>query len=151
MRLQRQFLYLIICSFLWVCLFSQNACARLLTTQEIDRVRAVKKLLYEVDTKSLKRTIQDLESTRHPQTGLDMMEAMANTYIELVRDYRPEGQKKKRWLYSMVCLNMAYLQFGGSKGKVGSTTELNRLIRQELLKYLPSNILTQPGFLYSLE
>jgi hypothetical protein len=51
----------------------------------------------------------------------------------------------------MVCLNMAYLQFGGSQGKYGSTTELNRLIRQKLKAYLPSDVLKQPGFIYSLE
>ena len=76
---------------------------------------------------------------------------MAKTYADIVREINVEGQKKKEWLYSMVCLNMAYLQFGGSQGKSGSTTELNRLIRQKLKKYLPPELLKQPGFAYSLE
>ena len=76
---------------------------------------------------------------------------MAKTYADIVREVNVEGKKKKEWLYSMVCLNMAYLQFGGSQGKSGSTTELNRLIRRKLKGYLPPNALKRDGFFYSLE
>ena len=124
---------------------------RHLTFQEIQRVKAVKSILDGVDKKSLQETIQDLEKTRHPQASLEVREAMANAYADIVKEINVDGQKKKEWLYSMVCLNMAYLQFGGSQGKYGSTTELNRLIRQKLEKYLPPNALKQPGFFYSLE
>ncbi len=124
---------------------------RYLTAQEIERVKVVKALLYGIDTKSLRETINELEKTRHPQINLQMREAMAKTYTDIVREINVEGQKKKEWLYSMVCLNMAYLQFGGSQGTPGSTISLNRLIRQKLKKYLPPNALKQPRFLYSLE
>ena len=121
------------------------------TPRDIERVKALKAVLYDVDTKSLRETIEELEKTRHPQINLQMREAMAKTYADIVREVNVEGKKKKEWLYSMVCLNMAYLQFGGSQGKSGSTTELNRLIRQKLKKYLPPNALKQPGVFYSLE
>ena len=85
------------------------------------------------------------------QIGLAIKKAEEKAYAEIVREFNVEGQKKKEWLYSMVCLNMAYLQFGGTQGKAGSTTELNRLIRQRLKKYLPQDVLRQPGFIYSLE
>jgi len=114
-------------------------------------VRAVKELLNGVDKKSLQETIHDIEKSRHPQISLETQEAMAMAYTDIVKEIDVQGQKKKEWLYSMVCLNMAYLQFGGSQGKYGSTTELNRLIRQKLIKYLPPNALKQPGFVYSLE
>jgi len=122
-----------------------------LTAQEIDRVKALKELLQGVDKKTLRQTIKELEKARHPHFNLEMQEAMAKTYTDIVKEINVEGQKKKEWLYSMVCLNMAYLQFGGSKGKYGSTTELNRLIRQKLIKYLPNDALKQPGFVYSLD
>lgn len=122
-----------------------------LTGADIERVKVVKALLYGVDTKSLQETINELKKTRNPQINLQIREAMAKTYTDIVSQIDVKGQKKKEWLYSMVCLNMAYLQFGGSQGTPGSTTSLNRLIRQELKKYLPPNALKQPGFFYSLE
>ena len=121
------------------------------TGQDIERVKALKAILYDVDTKSLPETIEELQKTRHPQINLQMREAMAKTYADIVRDVNVEGQKKKEWLYSMVCLNMAYLQFGGSQGTPGSTSSLNRLIRRKLKGYLPPNALKQAGFFYSLE
>ena len=122
-----------------------------LTALDIERVKAVKALLSGVDTQSLQETINELEKSRHPHSNLIMKEAMAKAYTDIVQEINVEGQKKKEWLYSMVCLNMAYLQFGGSQGAPGSTTELNRLIRKKLKEYLPPNALNQPGFFYSLE
>ena len=122
-----------------------------LTPPEIERVRAFKELLYGVDKKSLGETIDELERTRHPQINLLMREAMARTYADIVREINVEDQKKKEWLYSMVCLNMAYLQFGGDQGNSRNTTSLNRLIRRKLISYLPSNASKQQGFIYSLE
>lgn len=142
----------IIFLFLTTSVYPQgNEGRRYLTAQEIERVKAVKALLYGIDTKSLQETIHELEKTRHPQINLEMREAMAKTYADIVKEVNVEGQKKKEWLYSMVCLNMAYLQFGGSKGAAGSTSSLNRLIRQKLIKYLPGHALEKPGYFYSLE
>lgn len=128
-----------------------NFKARYLSEQEIERVRVIKEMLAGIDKKSLNETIVELEKTRHPLMNIQMKEAMAKAYTDIVREVDVEGQKKKEWLYSMVCLNMAYLQFGGGKGTPGDTTSLNRLIRQKLIEYLPSNISKQSGFLYSLD
>jgi hypothetical protein len=128
-----------------------NYTSRNLTGQDIERVKVVKQLLYGIDKKSLRETIDELEKTRQPQINLQMKEAMAKTFTDIVREINVEGQKKKEWLYSMVCLNMAYLQFGGSQGTSRNATSLNRLIRQKLKKYLPPDALKQPGFFYSLE
>jgi hypothetical protein len=152
MQFGKRFFVLIVFIFLAVPAYAEgNYKSRHLTAEEIQRVRAVQALLDGIDTKSLQETIRDLERTRHPEINLQMKEAMARAYTDIVREINVEGQKKKEWLYSMVCLNMAYLQFGGNEGKSGSTTELNRLIRQKLIGYLPPNVLKQPGFLYSLE
>lgn len=121
-----------------------------LTGQEIERVKALKELLVGVDTQPMWKTIDELERSRHPLVNIEMKEAAAKTYIDIIQEFKVESQRKK-WLYSMVCLNMAYLQFGGSQGNPGSATELNRLIRQKIKEYLPANILKQPGFIYSLE
>jgi len=151
MRFKKVFMVIIIL-FLTTSVYAQvNGRSRFLTGEEIQRLKAVKQLLYGIDKKSLQETIHELEKSRHPQISLEMQEAMAKAYTDIVSEMNVVGQKKKEWLYSMVCLNMAYFQFGGTQGKYGSTTELNRLIRQKLLKYLPVNALKQPGFVYSLE
>ena len=147
-----KFIPLIIFLFLATSAYAEGSySSKHLTAQEIERVRVVKGLLSGIDTKPLRETIAELEKTRHPEISLEMKEAMAKAFTDIVRDINVEGQKKKEWLYSMVCLNMAYLQFGGAQGKYGSTTELNRLIRQKLKEYLPPNALKQSGFFYSLE
>ena len=124
---------------------------RYLTASDLQRVRAFKALLGSVDTQSFQTTVRELENSRHPGIELTMKEAMARAYVDIVQEINVQGQKKREWLYSMVCLNMAYLQFGGSQGAYGSTTELNRLIRKKLTEYLPAHALNQPGFVYSLE
>lgn len=122
-----------------------------LSFSDIERVRAAKELISEVDRKSLQETIHELEKSHNPKSDLLMKEAMAKTYRDIVKEIQVEGQSKREWLYSMVCLNMAYLQFGGGAGKATDTTSLNRLIRQKLIAYLPSHALTQKGFFYSLD
>ncbi len=161
MKKSERFIFLIIGLFLTVCAHAEeryevyvehkSPVSRHLTAQEIERVKAVKQLLYGIDTQSLQQTIDALEKTRYPQINLIIREAMAKTYTEIAREYNVVGQKKKEWLYSMVGLNMAYLQFEGThQGAPGSTTSLNRLIRRKLKEYLPPHVLKQPGFLYSL-
>ena len=152
MKLKKRFFLFIILIFLAASIPAQaEHRSGFLTIQEIERLKAAKALLAGVDKKSLQETIDELGKSRHPALGLEMQEAMARAYKDIVGQMNVQGQQKKEWLYSMVCLNMGYLQFGGSQGKSGSTTELNRLIRQKLKKYLPPDILKQPGFLYSLE
>jgi len=128
-----------------------TTCVHAFSVQEIQRLRAVKQLLYGIDSKSLQQTMDELQKTHHPQLYLQMREAMAKTYTDIVQEENVSGQKKKEWLYSMVCLNMAYLQFAGTQGSPGATTALNKLIRRKLRAYLPADIFKQPGFLYSLE
>ncbi len=122
-----------------------------LTAPEIERVKVFKGLLDDVDKKSLRQTIEALEKTGNPPLYIQMREAMARTYADIVRDQNVEGQKKREWLYSMVALNMAYLQLGATQDAAGHTTSLNRLIRRKLKAYLPPDVFIQPGFHYSLE
>ena len=118
-----------------------------LTAEEVHRVREFKGLLAGVDGKTLQQTVDELEKTAHPQVNLQIREAMALAYADIARRQNVEGNSKRAWLYSMVALNMAYLQFGGSH----SADPLNALICRKLKEYLPANILKQPGFRYSLE
>lgn len=148
MQFKKYFLFLIISMFFSVSAHSQGG---YLTGDEVQRVKAFKQLLYGIDKGSVQRTIDDLEKTRYPLINLEIKEAMAKTYVDLVGEYNVTGQKKKEWLYSMICLNMAYLQFGGGQGNSSGTSSLNRLICQKLKGYLPPNALKQHGMVYSLD
>jgi len=151
MRVVKGFLLVIIFMLLASFAYADGNYKSRLTSQEIERVKAAKELLIGVDSQPMWKTIEELQKSRHPLVNIEMKEAMAHAYTDIAQEFKIDGQKRKEWLYSMVCLNMAYLQFGGAQGKSGSTTELNRLIRQKIKDYLPANILNQPGFIYSLE
>ncbi len=120
------------------------------STGEIARIKAFKALVQEVDQKSLTETVHDLEKSPYPHLNLQMKEAMARVYADLVEDKKVEGKAKKAWLYSMVSLNMAYLQFEGTKDNAGNAEPLNRLIRRKLKECLPKDIIDHPGFRCSL-
>ncbi len=120
-----------------------------LTEQDMERVKAFKALVRDVDMKSLQQTIREIESADYPQLELQMKEAMAKTYADIVLEQTVVEQKQKEWLYSMVTMNMAYLQFGADQGDSG--TVLNRMILRKLKRYLPSDILNHPGFLQRVE
>jgi len=146
-----KYIFLCVFYFLTVAAYSQETYhLRHLTYQQMERLKTVKEELAGVDTASLWSTVAELEKSRHPEINLEVKEAVARAYLDIAAQENVRPQDKKQWLYSMVCLNMAYLQFGGATGHYGSTTELNRLIRQKLIEYLPTNALKEPGFTYSL-
>lgn len=122
-----------------------------LTPQQIERVKACKQLLEGADQKSLETSIEGVESSPHPEENLQIMEAMAKTFSEIALEYKVESQKKKEWLYSMVELNMAYLQLEGAQGGAGVRDALNKLICRKLKEYLPARLLKNPGLFYSVE
>jgi|GEM_PF-1603452 len=147
----KKFLYCV--TFLsFVFLFSTLALAKehslrgRLSLQEIERVKVFKKSIEEVDQKSLQQTIAELEKTDYPHLNLELKEAMAKAYVDIVQEQNVRGVKKKEWLYSMVALNMAYLQFAGQKDSAAGAKNLNKLIRYKLKEYLPADIFTRPGF-----
>lgn len=122
-----------------------------LTGQDILRVKAYKHMIRDIDDKSLQHTLDELEKAEYPEVALALKEAMAKAYVDIVREQNVQELKKKQWLYSMVNLNMAYLQFVGLKPTSRNTDPLNKLIRQRLKTYLSPHIINQPGFHCSIE
>ncbi len=117
-----------------------------LSEQDIEQLKEAKALLNDVDRKSLAQTIIEMEKTKYPQVNVQMRQAMARAYADIVKEHKIEGQKKREWLYSMINLNMAYLQFGGSQDPAGQSKSLNKLILRKLKEHLPSEMLNHPGF-----
>ncbi|OGX06981.1 MAG: hypothetical protein A2Z88_04225 [Omnitrophica WOR_2 bacterium GWA2_47_8] len=125
-------------------------CRQELSDQDIERVKASRDLLQGTDPRSLPKTLRELNRTNCPQIHAIIMEAIARTYVDIVREQKVVEQKKKDWLYSMVKLNMAYLQLTGGTYK-GDNNSLNRSIRFRLKEYLPAGILTHPGFFQKVD
>jgi len=120
-----------------------------LTEQDMERIKAFTALVRDLDMKSLQQTVHEIEEADYPQLELQIKEAVAKTYADIVVEQTVVEQKQKEWLYSMVTMNMAYLQFGADPDDSG--TVLNRIIRRKLMKYLTSEILNHPGFIQKLE
>ena len=122
-----------------------------LSPEQIERVKTCKHLIEEIDTKSFQRTVDELENSRYPELNLKIMEAMTRAYADIVRENQVKGLKNKQWLYSMITLNMANLQFGGGVEKEGRDAALNRFIQRKLKEHLPADIINHPGFSKSVE
>lgn len=136
------------------CMLLAGVCqadAESLNVTQVERLKAVHLLLADVDSKSFSQMKAELERSQDSSMQLDIKEAMARAYADIVREQQVKGKGKKQWLYSMVALNMAYFQFGGSKDSAAGATNLNKLIRQKLKTYLPAGIFKRPGFHTSVE
>ncbi len=125
-------------------------CRNALSDSDIAQVKESKGLIQDVDAKSLQRTLLEMEETECPTIHVFIIEAMARTYDDIVREQNVQEQKKKNWLYSKIQLNMAFLQLTGGTQK-GDADPLNRLIRLKLKEYLPSGMLTHPAFFQKVE
>jgi len=121
-----------------------------LTPAQVHRVKACQQLLAGVDKKSLEQHLQDLGS-RYTEENLQILEAVANAYAEIVEEQQVIGQEKKEWLYSVVMLNMAYLQMGGMHVNRSGDTALNRLIQAKLKRRLSSSLTADENLFYTLD
>ena len=113
---------------------------------QIVRIKAFKQRLGDVDKKSLEKTIAQLQKASDPELALQIQEIIARVYVDIVKeqDIRDEGTQE--WLYGMVALNMANLQFGGR-----SRDSVSQMIVQKLKKALPAALLEHPDFHVSVE
>ncbi len=127
--------------------FGEGKVSRL-SFEQMERVRACKRLIDGADGKPLEQTVRDLERTPYIEENLLILEAVAKTYSEIALKYEVAGKGRKEWLHSMVMLNMAYLQLGG--GEQDGTSALNMLIGRKLVEYLPPDLFRNPEIFQSL-
>ncbi len=126
---------------------SSYAQGRQLSASQTERVKTFKKLITEVDDKTLSKTIAEIERTNDPEMVLQIQETIAKVYAGIVVDQVIKDQPTKQWLYNTVALNMANLQFGGGVGR----DPVNRMIVERLKKTLPGGITANPNFHVSVE
>jgi len=119
-----------------------------LSQAQIQRVKTAKGLLGAADPRTAGEIGDELSKGRFTEENLQIFEAIAQTYRDMVVEYNV-GPEKKEWLHSMILLNMAYFQFGGSSE--ANDTGLNIMIRRKLKQYLSPELLADPNLFYSLE
>lgn len=124
---------------------------RSLGEKDIARVQACKRLFKGVDGQTMEETVEQLESNPYPREQIILMEAMARTYAEVVEEQEVSEPAKKKWLYSMVTLNMAYLQLGGYQLKKAHAVPLHRIIQGKLKKYIPPELMENRDLFNPLE
>lgn len=136
---------------LWLILFALIASPAYskgskLSAEQVERVKVFKAQIAEVDKKTLAKTIAEIERTNDPHMVLQIQEAIAKVYSDIVADQAIKDKVTKEWLYSTVSMNMANIQFGG---RVGGS--VNRMITGRLQKALPNGIMDNPNFHVSVE
>ncbi|MDP2652907.1 MAG: hypothetical protein Q8Q08_02625 [Candidatus Omnitrophota bacterium] len=125
--------------------------AERLTASQVERVKVCKQLLQEVDKKFLRQTMDQLEETGYPEENLQILEAVARTYTDIVQEQKIVKLRAKEWLHSMVLMNMAYLQMGGIRESGGDQEPLYQMIRRKLTGYLSPELLAHPGIFHPIE
>ena len=128
----------------------QSLARQAFTPAQLERLEVCTRLLRDVDPQELAARRTELERGQYTEANLVILEAVARAYTEIVEEQNITSQDGKEWLYSMVTLNMGYLQLGGSKVKQRDTA-LNMLIRQKLKAHLPAHILDNEVLFYSLD
>lgn len=108
-----------------------------LTDAQIERVKVSKALIKEVDTKVLQDTIADITNSPDPEGQLQLFEAGARAYADIVQESKvADDMRTRRWLYNQILLNTAYLQLGGFQFEEDGS-DLSQLIQRKLKKNLP--------------
>ena len=124
-------------------------CSDPLTPQAIEQVRMSKQALADVDAEPWAVTVDEFNNTACPFIQVLMLDAMARTYTDLIRDYDLKEHDARVRLYDKIKMNMAFLQFTGGKSRAEGAG-LNCLIQEKLRNYLPNQIWEHPHFFIAL-
>ncbi len=118
---------------------SQSALAQTidLSPKQIERVKVCQKVLKDADLKTWRQMAKELSQSPNPEENLQILEAITETYMEIVKEQNVIENRKKAWLYDMIKLNMAYLQLGGLDIHARDQSGLNLLIQKKLKDHLP--------------
>jgi len=138
---------LIILTFL---ILPQSAQASNGDSEFLARIHHAKMLVADIDPRSVEDISRELHSTSSPQGNLQIFEAVAATYRDLVVNGDIADEAGKKNLYDQIRMNVAFIQFGGNPN-TRSGKKIDRWIRQTLMKYLPRKLLKDKDMFYSAD
>jgi hypothetical protein len=122
-----------------------------LTQTEVFRLTKAKALLMDAEKRPLDEIIEEFERTGLPHEHLQIYEAVAATFRDILTDHQENDTRSRERLLDKIRMNMAYFQFGGTKTEQEGGSELNRLIQRKLKQYLPEDIWGNSKLFHSLE
>jgi len=107
-------------------------------------------MIEEVESRPVEQILEAFNRAPAPEANLQIYEAVALTYRDLVRRKDITEPGAKILLYNQIRMNVAYLQFGGD-AESGKSKKLDLWIRQTLLRYLPREVLENEKIFYALD
>ncbi len=114
------------------------------------RIHDAKMLVADLDPRTVEDISRDLQSTSSPEGNLQIFEAVASTFRDLVIDGNIVDDKGKKNLYDQIRMNVAFIQFGGNPN-LRNGKKIDRWIRQTLMKYLPRELMKDDDIFYSAD
>ena len=140
-----------VCGIVFLILLLPAIASANFTQVEIRRLTEAKSLLMDAEKRSVEDLIKEFNDTGLPREQLDIYEATAATFRDIINDYSKNDAQSRERLLDKIRMNMAYFQFGGTRAEQEGGSELNRLIQRKLIQYLPENIWDNPKLFHSLE
>lgn len=151
MRFQRESALRLFCFFSLIIFGAVTSSADAsLTQKDLQRIIRAKALMMDAEKRSADEIRSEFEESGYPQQQLQIYEAIAKTFRDIVADYKENTAEARVRLLDKIRMNMAYFQFGGSKSEKEGGSELNRLIQRKLKEYLPKDIWDDPNVFHSL-
>jgi len=112
------------------------------------RIHDAKMLVKDLDLRSVEDISRELRTTSSPEGNLQIYEAIAATFRDLVVSGDVTDEAGKKNLYNQIRMNVAFIQFGGNLND-RSGKKIDRWIRQTLVKYLPKDLMKDEDIFYS--
>jgi len=116
----------------------------------LQRIHEAKMLVEDIEPRSVRDISEELHETASPEGNLQIFEAVAATYNDLVTVKDIVDEKGKKDLYDQIRLNVAFIQFGGDPNSQGGK-KIDRWIRQALMKYLPRELMNDDEMFHSAD
>ena len=120
--------------------FTESGRTGHLTSEEIERLKECKRLMQDADETSFAEALATIEKSPYPHDSLQLLEAAAETYTEIVKEQNIIEQKRKEFLLTKINFNMAYLQLAGVDTEQQQDTALNKMIRWKLRQHILSSL-----------
>ena len=75
-----------------------------LTTEQVDKIKKIQRVFYEVNPSTLEETMDDFKRDQHPDNEIAIWLAMANAYEKFTNNHKGIGIDKKTEAYRLILM-----------------------------------------------
>ena len=116
----------------------------------LERIHDAKMLVADLDPRSVEDIFKELNTTSSPEGNLQIYEAVAATFRDLVLGGDAADEAGRKTLYDQIRMNVAFIQLGGNSNG-GSGKRVDRWIRQTLMQYLSQDLIANDDIFHSAD